>query len=162
MAGRCHFQWKTATTTKMAAVELIVTSERLIFSSELRSFAVGPSKIVDIRLYTDALVLACSSSRGAGTYFVREAQELEAILIGLALRHKYHLSGSFSSSLSRHIPDSVRRDVWHRDGGRCVRCNAVDYLEFDHIIPHARGGANTVANVQVLCRGCNSLKSDRI
>jgi len=35
-------------------------------------------------------------------------------------------------------------------------------LEFDHIIPVAKGGANTIDNVQILCRRCNGQKSDRI
>jgi 5-methylcytosine-specific restriction endonuclease McrA len=43
-----------------------------------------------------------------------------------------------------------------------VECGAGAYLEFDHIIPVAKGGGNTVANIQILCRGCNGRKSDRI
>jgi 5-methylcytosine-specific restriction endonuclease McrA len=35
-------------------------------------------------------------------------------------------------------------------------------LEFDHIIPHAKGGANTEGNVRLLCRRCNNEKGDRI
>jgi 5-methylcytosine-specific restriction endonuclease McrA len=35
-------------------------------------------------------------------------------------------------------------------------------LEFDHVIPHAKGGSNTDNNIQLLCRGCNLKKSDRI
>jgi 5-methylcytosine-specific restriction endonuclease McrA len=93
---------------------------------------------------------------------VPEAEELEAILVGVVRKHKYLLSESYSSTRTRHIPDDVKREVWDRDAGRCVRCRASDYLEFDHIIPHTRGGANTVNNVQLLCRKCNVLKSDRI
>ena len=44
----------------------------------------------------------------------------------------------------------------------CVRCEATDYLEYDHIIPHSKGGSNSVKNVQLLCRRCNNEKSDRI
>jgi hypothetical protein len=160
--GRCCFQWETATKRKQAAGDLVITSEQLVFSSPIRSFSISPTKIIDISTHTDALVIATSSSRGTGTYFVDSPRELEAILVGLARRHKYHVSADYSSQMSRHIPDDVRREVWQRDGGCCVRCRAADYLEFDHIIPHSRGGANTVTNVQILCRRCNSLKSDRI
>ncbi len=63
---------------------------------------------------------------------------------------------------SRHIPRDVRQRVWQRYGAKCVECGAKDYLEFDHIIPVAKGGSNTDANVQLLCRGCNLKKLDRI
>jgi 5-methylcytosine-specific restriction endonuclease McrA len=66
------------------------------------------------------------------------------------------------SKPSRHIPREVRQRVWQRYGGRCAECNADDYLEFDHIIPHAKGGSNSDNNIQLLCRRCNLKKSDRI
>lgn len=160
--SRCCFEWHTATQIKEAEGELVVTSQQIIFSSPLRSFAVAPTKVIDIQTYSDALKIKTSSNRGSGVYFVNRPRELEAILIGSTRHHKYHLSNSYSSSLSRHIPDDVRREVWQRDRGRCVRCEAADYLEFDHVIPHSRGGANTVANIRILCRRCNLAKADRI
>ena len=39
---------------------------------------------------------------------------------------------------------------------------AEDYLEYDHIIPVSKGGSNTAANIQLLCRRCNGKKSDKI
>lgn len=60
------------------------------------------------------------------------------------------------------IPDDVRLFVWTRDGGRCVRCGSEDGLQFDHVIPVARGGGNAPENVQVLCGDCNRRKSDSI
>lgn len=35
-------------------------------------------------------------------------------------------------------------------------------LEFDHIIPYAKGGANTYRNIQLLCEPCDRSKSDNI
>ncbi|GAA4443542.1 HNH endonuclease signature motif containing protein [Novipirellula rosea] len=63
---------------------------------------------------------------------------------------------------SRHIPRQVRQRVWQRYGGQCADCGARDYLEFDHIIPVAKGGSNLDANIQLLCRRCNLKKSDHI
>ena len=62
----------------------------------------------------------------------------------------------------RRITKEVRNAVWIRDGGRCMECAALDYLEFDHLIPVAKGGSNTVNNIQLLCRRCNGSKGDRI
>lgn len=60
------------------------------------------------------------------------------------------------------IPDDVRASAWERDGGRCVRCGSDEALQFDHIIPVARGGGNGLENIQILCMDCNNRKSDAI
>lgn len=160
--GECRYVWTTSTKELAADGELLVTSNRLIFASPRRSFEFGPHKIVDIVARSDGLRIQTSGNRGNGLYYASRARDLEAVLYGLVRKHKFLLAESYSSSISRHIPDAVKRTVWDRDGGRCVRCREDDYLEFDHIIPRSRGGANTVNNVQLLCRRCNSLKSDRI
>lgn len=78
---------------------------------------------------------------------LRKMRESEAIAIG-ARRER--------------IPDDVRLFVWHRDEGRCVRCASEHDLQFDHVIPVARGGGNAAANIQILCGACNRAKSDAI
>ncbi len=60
------------------------------------------------------------------------------------------------------IPQDIMDKVWNRDGGRCVKCGSQENLEFDHIIPFSKGGANTYRNLQILCRKCNLEKSNRI
>jgi hypothetical protein len=60
------------------------------------------------------------------------------------------------------IPQSVQNTVWNRDGGRCVKCGSNEKLEFDHIIPFSKGGANTYRNLQLLCETCNRKKSNNI
>lgn len=56
------------------------------------------------------------------------------------------------------IPQTVRVEVWQRDGGHCVECNSQEKLEFDHVIPVAMGGGNTSRNLQLLCETCNRRK----
>ena len=71
---------------------------------------------------------------------------------------------------NRYIPTTLRRDVAQRDGHRCTylaaadsgpdgarRCDALHHLEFDHLIPRAFGGQNTLANLRLLCRAHNNL-----
>jgi len=60
------------------------------------------------------------------------------------------------------IPEEVKLLVWARDGGCCVRCGSKQELHFDHIIPVAKGGGNSEANIQILCQTCNLKKSDKI
>lgn len=71
---------------------------------------------------------------------------------------------------SRLVPQDVRDEVWSRDAGRCVfvsvdgrRCDATEWLEFDHIRPWALGGrSDDPANIRLLCRAHNQLAARRI
>lgn len=60
------------------------------------------------------------------------------------------------------IPDTVRLFVWQRDQGKCVKCGSSEKLEFDHVIPIAKGGSNTERNIQLLCESCNRSKGANI
>ena len=60
------------------------------------------------------------------------------------------------------IPSAIRREVWRRDGGKCVKCGSRKNLEYDHIILVAEGGSNTARNIELLCEACNRAKSDLI
>lgn len=60
------------------------------------------------------------------------------------------------------IPQDIQDKVWNRDGGKCVACGSNESLEFDHIIPFSKGGANTYRNLQLLCERCNRQKSNNI
>jgi len=41
---------------------------------------------------------------------------------------------------------------------KCLACGATENLSLDHVVPIARGGLNSIENIQVLCRSCNSSK----
>lgn len=60
------------------------------------------------------------------------------------------------------IPPHVQMFVWQRDLGRCVKCGCQERLEYDHIIPLARGGSNTEWNIQLLCESCNRAKGSLV
>jgi hypothetical protein len=72
-----------------------------------------------------------------------------------------------SARRPRTIPAAVRREVWLRDGGRCVfvddfgeRCRATRFVEFHHRNPFAKSGAHEVANVELRCRAHNQAQAD--
>jgi uncharacterized protein YozE (UPF0346 family) len=60
------------------------------------------------------------------------------------------------------IPREVKNAVWRRDRGCCVECGSKEHLEYDHIIPHSKGGSDTERNIQLLCMKCNREKHAQI
>jgi hypothetical protein len=70
---------------------------------------------------------------------------------------------------SRHVPAAVAREVYVRDDGRCTftardgrRCGGRMFLELDHIVPFANGGAATAANLRLRCRAHNQWHARRL
>jgi len=145
---------------------LIATNKRLHFLSTARGITINWSNImrVDVRISTPSysgVFLELSKGPGNGLYVVSDPTIVGAVLDTLVKIAKRQLVVK-NTEPSRHIPQDVKNAVWQRDGGKCTQCGSTSYLEFDHIIPHTKGGANTIANVQLLCRNCNLKKSDRI
>jgi 5-methylcytosine-specific restriction endonuclease McrA len=71
------------------------------------------------------------------------------------------------STSDRHIPAEVQRAVRKRDGNRCTfvsdtgkRCDESTRLEWDHVIPVARGGMSTAGNLRLVCRTHNQYAAD--
>jgi 5-methylcytosine-specific restriction endonuclease McrA len=60
------------------------------------------------------------------------------------------------------ISNDVKQLVWNRDRGACRACGSTAELQFDHVIPVARGGGSTEHNLQVLCGPCNRRKGASI
>lgn len=60
------------------------------------------------------------------------------------------------------VPKAVREEVWRRDGAKCVECGSNKNLEYDHMVPIARGGSNSARNIRLLCETCNRRKGASI
>src|SRR3989344_6314604 len=64
---------------------------------------------------------------------------------------------------TRLIPSEVKKEVWKRDMGKCVICQATKNLHFDHDLPFSKGGTSlTAKNVKLLCLKHNLQKSAKI
>jgi hypothetical protein len=69
---------------------------------------------------------------------------------------------------TRHIPNTLRRSVWLRDGGACQyidpltkrKCLSRHGVQLDHIKPFAQGGAHTKENLRLLCGAHNRWRSE--
>jgi len=93
---------------------------------------------------------------------VRKALECGAIISNLDTAKYPKVNKQNFDSGNRHISQEVKDLVWNRDGGKCRECGSNINLEYDHIIPFSKGGANTYRNIQLLCQNCNRKKSDNI
>lgn len=69
----------------------------------------------------------------------------------------------------RYVPAHVRDEVHTRDQGRCtyvgpsgLRCGSTQALQVDHVVPVARGGPGTAANLRLLCAHHNRIEAERV
>ena len=73
-------------------------------------------------------------------------------------------ANSAASQRERYAGQKHRKAVGEAQGWKCIFCqqdiSAKGASALDHIVPIARGGTSTADNLQLLCRRCNSRKSD--
>lgn len=72
------------------------------------------------------------------------------------------------SKPKRHIPQTLRQQVWLRDQGRCQyqdkqtgkKCLSQYMLEIDHALPYSLGGPHTPENLRLHCRTHNQYRAE--
>jgi hypothetical protein len=133
------------------------THEKLRYAQALLSHAVPSGDVAEVLdRALDALISRLERRRfGAGA-------RARANRKGPGSRPRAAMVGK------RCIPAQVRRAVWERDEGQCTfvsgdgrRCKARRFLEFDHVVPVARGGTGTVEGLRLRCRAHNQHEADR-
>lgn len=153
---------KSGPRTNEHAGTLVLTDNRLLFSSATKSENVGYRKVIAHRERSSGFELEVTG-KPAYRFLLSDGSAIAYAIFRSALAMANQtLVARIEGTATRHIPRDVRQRVWQRYGGRCAECGASDYLEFDHIVPVAKGGSNSDANVQLLCRRCNLKKSDAI
>jgi uncharacterized membrane protein len=138
------------------------------------SFAVAV--VVYVALLLVAVLVFQARSRRADEEALRRQDEADRRLYERHMRGEITNTGEFpdesafdralkartSSAAARasrpSIPARVRSEVWRRDEGGCVDCGSKERLEYDHIIPLSRGGANTARNIELRCEVCHRAK----
>jgi hypothetical protein len=139
-----------------------ITDSRFIFSSETKSLEMNHHKIIDIIPLSGTIQIR-TGGRGAGNYDFGPNNAMAALIYESAVaKANQTLVEKRKTAPRRHIPRDVRQRVWQKYGGVCADCGANQYLEFDHIVPVAKGGGSSEANIQLLCRACNLKKSDHV
>lgn len=158
------FRQVTASKIRDIAGRMIITNRQIHFVSISEGgWSIQFGKVLRIEERGDGVMLELGVKKGNGYYHsVPQPLILSATLDALVRIHKRLLLQPQTERASRSIPQSVKIAVWQRDQGKCTQCSATEYLEFDHVIPHSLGGANTEGNIQLLCRRCNLQKSNRI
>jgi len=141
---------------------LVITDTRAIFTAADKAFDMNHRKVLAHLPFGRMIEIRCGG-KGAGGYDFGDAGVRPVAIWETAIgRANQTIVASDDKEARRRIPRDVRQRVWQKYGGRCAECNADTYLEFDHIIPVAKGGGNSDTNVQLLCRNCNLTKSDHI
>ena len=77
--------------------------------------------------------------------------------------YAYVLGGDERDLSIRAFDDNMKREVYERQHGICVKCGKrfdIKEMEADHITPWSQGGRTVAANCQMLCRDCNRRKRD--
>jgi hypothetical protein len=77
------------------------------------------------------------------------------------------LYGNKYEPISRTIVYRKHKYICTSCGVKCIHPNKDNYNQsnaatLDHIIPKSKGGSHTYDNVTLLCRSCNTMKSDKI
>ena len=142
---------------------LCVLDNRLVFQSPEKALAIRYSSLIALT-YDEPNILFQEKNKAIRSFRLAAPDSLffEILRMAVAISKQRIVVNASGERPSRHISRDVRQRVWQTYGGRCVDCGASDYLEYDHIIPHSKGGSNDENNIQLLCRRCNLKKSDHI
>ena len=141
---------------------LVVSNKALHFLGAQAGKHLRWAKIHDSGFDAGRVWVATTYAEGAIHFIVPDPELVGAVLRGVLLVNRRLTLPSVDARDVRRVPHHVRAEVWRRDGGACVQCGAASYLEYDHVIPLARGGATSARNLQLLCRRCNASKGAQI
>ena len=74
--------------------------------------------------------------------------------------------GKIDPQMEKELRDKTFEKARNNEGlYECKMCKMTSYnripFQVDHIVPLNKGGKTVTSNLQILCRKCNALKSDK-
>lgn len=103
------------------------------------------------------------SEKAADLVKNRISKEL-GILLFKPVHRRDVLQRTDLQDIPRYNCKENKTKLYGEQGGHCNGCNEhfkIQNLTVDHIIPKSKGGTDHLANLQLLCGYCNSVKGDR-
>ena len=137
------------------AIELTPAAKPCVASGD--SISAGRTSTAKPRVAAGSSISAPSSDgAGAAERTAAAKPRMATGGAGLAVQTSAPKPGK---SAGRSIPAAVKREVWRRDLGCCSyvdrhtgrRCGSRFFLELDHIVPVAQGGAAEPGNLRIRC-----------
>lgn len=123
-----------------------------MFFEAAEKYARGKSPPEPVRVF-DEITDGIWASNGLFTLCAawREADQQRRVFKFKLCAADYHDGGAKARSVL--IPTAVKKKVWTRDEGRCVKCGAGTDLHFELIAPRNThpGSAFVVKNIHLLC-----------
>lgn len=164
--GTAAFLKETKAGVKRIEGTLLLTNKKLQFVAERGpgSQKVLYNNVSQVRQVDETtILLQVEQGGGGGRYDVADAEVIVLLIHQASRRWKGHLVSLKEKSTTLDVSEHIKVAVRQRDQGKCRICGYTDpYIEFDHVIPRSKGGPNTIENIQLLCRGCNRKKSDKL
>ena len=72
---------------------------------------------------------------------------------------KYKENIVYDKPINKKYVSKIKRSIIFKiHGNNCLSCGKTSDIAIDHILPKSQKGNNSIDNLQVLCRSCNSSK----
>jgi len=78
--------------------------------------------------------------------------------------YSYLITGEIKHLSLRSFNDKQKLKAFEKQKGKCPKCTntfEISQMEGDHIIPWSKGGKTVQTNLQMLCKKCNGIKSNK-
>lgn len=138
-----------------------------LFANSVERYQQGESEAEVVKVY-EKIIPGVWSLKGffdLVAYEIRHDGQRNVYVFTLRLSDTQEVEVNTPIDLAhtRLIPSEVKKEVWIRDGGKCVICGAKKNLHFDHDLPFSRGGTSlTAKNIKLMCATHNLQKGARI
>lgn len=177
--------------TFRSRIKIGLSIEEIIQNDFTSTCVICDKKFTSDRPHKKYCSNTCRNRAGRGKGKYKQPSEFECVVCGVKFRSIRNDAKTCSQDCRRDLariernnrykklkendkfdPSVTLKNVFDKYNGICQECgkeltfesNVVDddYPSIDHIKPISKGGAHEWNNVQLLCRKCNYIKSDKL